>query len=224
MSQSHAACTSITSNEEPAGNLPHSRKRTQVTDRIGHSLLETFSAAKSPVFTSGGCTASAAGSRSRRFGERISSGRRTRVCGWERHGGRRDWSGMAALQQLRSVVNPSERNSTSRRWFALVILCQVEPVLGLPKERISRAITTPPIRLCVRTKIGECPYSGSQSMFARVATAAASKPAPVYRRNLTKILNNSPVCKYVPHWFVPIRSTSDRYCVTYSVCRRPEPA
>lgn len=32
----------------------------------------------------------------------------------------------------------------------------MEPDLTLPKERISKTITAPPIRLCVRTKSGEC--------------------------------------------------------------------
>ena len=57
--------------------------------------------------------------------ERISSGRRAPVGDWKRHGGLRESAGIPVLQQLRSVVETPGRNSPSRRWFALLILCQV---------------------------------------------------------------------------------------------------
>ena len=74
------------------------------------------------------------GSRSRRLWERISSGRRAPVGDWKRHGGLRESAGIPALQQLRSVVNPTGRNPTSPLWFALLKLCKVSGDLVLERE------------------------------------------------------------------------------------------
>ena len=71
-------------------------------------------------------------SRSRRLGERNSSGRRARDGGWERPERRRCWTGKALLQGLRFVVKHPLRKSQSRCWFALEILCKVER--DLPSE------------------------------------------------------------------------------------------
>ena len=121
-------------------------------------------------------------SRSRRLGERNSSGRRARDGGWERPERRRCWTGKALARRLRSVVKHPLRNSPSCRWFALDVLCKVDLALALPRERISKAITTPPIRLCVRAKRGMCDGSGNQNLTTRVAIEDTSMPTPLYHK------------------------------------------
>ena len=78
------------------------------------------------------------------------SGGRAPVGGWERHGGLLESDGIPALLQLRSVGNPSVRNPPSRRWFALVKLCKVEPVLAVSTDRISRVFGLMPNQLSAR--------------------------------------------------------------------------
>ena len=90
----------------------------------------------------------------------------------------------------------------SRDSFALDTLCQVDLALALPRERISKAITTPPIRLCVRAKRGMCDGSGNQNLTTRVAIEDTSMPTPLYHKNLWRILTNSVVCTRVPHRLV----------------------
>ena len=68
-------------------------------------------------------------SRSRRLGERNSSGRRPRVRGWKRPERRRCWTGKALLWQLRSVGKHPLPISPSRHWFALDSLCKAGPCL-----------------------------------------------------------------------------------------------
>ena len=68
--------------------------------------------------TRGGLEVVAWGSGFRQAGERRS------VIG-KRHGGLRESAGIPALQQLRSVVNPTGRNPTSPLWFVLSLLCKV---------------------------------------------------------------------------------------------------
>ena len=52
-------------------------------------------------------------------------------------------------------------------------------VLAPPGERIRNASTTPPIRLCVRTKRGMCMDSGVQNLIAGAAIEETNKPTPV---------------------------------------------
>ena len=70
-------------------------------------------------------------SRSRRLGERIASGRRARVGGWESLEGRQFWTGKALPRQLRFVVKHPLPISPSRDWFALEALCKVIADLSL---------------------------------------------------------------------------------------------
>ena len=72
-----------------------------------------------------------------------SSGRRARGGGWERPERRRCWTGQALLL-LRSAVKHPLRISPSRPWFALEVLCQVEPVLPFEDRSISHVLQTFP--------------------------------------------------------------------------------